>query len=53
MPLYFIVYLIGFSLSLTHSPEERNIIKDYNFIKVPMLVYFLFTRNNDQRSFEI
>jgi hypothetical protein len=44
---YFIVYLIGFSLSLTHSLEEGNTMRDYDLTKVPMLVYFLPTGNND------
>jgi hypothetical protein len=47
MPFYPIVYLIGSSLSLTHSLEERNIIRDHDLIKVPMLVHFLPTENND------
>jgi hypothetical protein len=41
MPLCPIVHLIGSSLSLTHSLEEGNTMRDHNLIKVPMLVHFL------------
>jgi hypothetical protein len=47
MPRCPIVHLIGFSLSLIYNLEEGNIIRDYNLIKIPMLVYSLPTGNND------
>jgi hypothetical protein len=40
MLLYSIVYLIGSSLSLIYNLEEGNTIKNYNLIKVSILVYF-------------
>jgi hypothetical protein len=43
MPLCPIVHPIGSSLSLTHSLEEGNTMRDHNLIKVPMLVHFLPT----------
>jgi hypothetical protein len=53
MPLGPIVHLIGPSLALTYGLKEGNTIRDHDLIKVSMLVHFLPTGNNNERSFEI